>query len=245
MPGRKARKMTNQYIEIISGDKLILSIIQFLIDSQIIGKIEISDTKNSWITMILEVKNIGNSFFLSIDKIEGLESTLSDYPNREVSLEFMDKGGIPCRFRTKVIECRLNDILLELPKEIYRIQRRQFFRIKALPGTEITFCMGVPEEEKARVENLSEGGVAFIIEKNLKFGVGDLLNNIDLNIPERTESLRFHIPQAVVRRIENPSLHNGRTLCAIELLELPKKIRENLVAYISKQQMAVIQELKG
>ena len=237
--------MTNQYIEIISEDKSILSIIQFLIDSRVLGKIEISDTKHSWITMILEVKNIGNSFFLSMERIEGLESTLSDYPNREVSLEFMDKGGVPCRFRTKVIECRLNDILLELPKEIFRIQRRQFFRIKALPGTKIIFHMGPSEEEKAKVENLSAGGVAFIKGKNLKFGVGDLLNNIDLNIPERIEWLRFHIPQAVVRRIENPSVHKRRTLCAIELLELPKKTRANLIAYISKQQMVMIQELKG
>jgi c-di-GMP-binding flagellar brake protein YcgR len=245
MPGRKAGKMTNQYIEIISEDKSILSIIQSLIDSRVLGKIEISDTKHSWITMILEVKKIENSFFLSIDRVEGLESTLSDYPNREVSLEFMDKGGVPCRFRTKVIECRPNDILSELPKEIYRIQRRQFFRIKALPGTEITFRIGPSEEEKAKVENFSEGGVAFFIEKNLKFGVGDLLNNINLNIPEQTEWLRFHIPQAVVRRIEHPSLHNGRTLCAIEFLELPKKTRNNLIAYISKQQMVVIQKLKG
>ena len=237
--------MTNQYIEIISEDKSILSIIQFLMDSQIIGKIEISDTKNSWITMILEVKNIGNSFFLSMDKIEGLESTLSDYPNREVSLEFMDKGGVPCRFRTKVIECRPNDILSELPKEIYRIQRRQFFRIKALPGTEITFRIGTSEEEKGEVKDLSEGGVAFFIEKGLKFGIGNQLNDISLKIPEGNEWLRFHIPQAVVRRIEPPSLHNGRTLCAVEFLELPKKTRDNLIAYISKQQMVVIQKLKG
>jgi len=157
----------------------------------------------------------------------------------------MDKRGVPCRFRTKVIECRPNDILSELPKEIYRIQRRQFFRIKALPGTEITFRIGTSEEEKGEVKDLSEGGVAFFIEKGLKFGIGNQLNDISLKIPEGNEWLRFHIPQAVVRRIEHPSLHNGRTLCAIEFLELPKKTRDNLIAYISKQQMVVIQKLKG
>jgi c-di-GMP-binding flagellar brake protein YcgR len=245
MPGRKAKKMTNQYVEIISEDKSILSIIQSLIDSRVLGKIEISDTKRSWITMILEVKNIGNSFFLSIDGVEGLESTLSGYPNREVSLEFMDKGGVPCRFRTKVIECRPNDILSELPKEIYRIQRRQFFRIKALPGTEITFRIGPSKEEKEEVKDFSEGGVAFFIEKGLKFGIGNQLNDISLKIPEGNAWLRFHIPQAVVKRIEHPPLHNVRTLCAVEFLELPKKTRDNLIAYISKQQMVVIQKLKG
>ena len=58
--------MTDQYIEIISEDKSILSIIQFLIDSRVLGKIEISDTKHSWITMILEVKKLKIPFFYQL-----------------------------------------------------------------------------------------------------------------------------------------------------------------------------------
>ena len=79
----------------------------------------------------------------------------------------------------------------ELPKVFFRIQRRQYFRIEVLLGTEIT----------------------------------------------------FHIPEAAVRRIELPSLHNGRTLCAIEFLEISKDTRDHLISHIFRQQRVVTQKL--
>jgi len=118
--------MADQYIEIINENKSILKTIQSLIDDRVVGKIEIPNTQHSWVTMILGIKKIKDSSFLSIDRIEGFESILSKYPNQEVSLEFMTQGGVPCRFRTKIVECLLNNILAELPREIYRIQKRQY-----------------------------------------------------------------------------------------------------------------------
>lgn len=234
--------MAEQFIETISGDKSILTTIKYLIDARVLGKIEIPDTEHRWITMILEIKKMKGSSFLSIDKIEGFESILAKYPNREVSLEFMDKGGVPCRFRTKIVECRPKDILSELPREIYRIQKRQYFRINALPGTEITFRIGSSEQEKGEVKDLSERGAAFFIEKDLKSSISNLLIDISLKIPEGNGRRSFHIPQAVVRRMVNPSFPDRRTFCAIEFLEMSKEIRDNLMAYISEQQRVVIQK---
>jgi hypothetical protein len=77
--------MAEQFIETISGDKSILTTIKYLIDARVLGKIEIPDTEHRWITMILEIKKMKGSSFLSIDKIEGFESILAKYPNREVS----------------------------------------------------------------------------------------------------------------------------------------------------------------
>jgi len=235
--------MAEQFIETISGDKSILTTIKYLIDARVLGKIEIPDTEHRWITMILEIKKMKGSSFLSIEKIEGFESILAKYPNREVSLEFMDKGGVPCRFRTKIVECRPKDILSELPREIYRIQKRQYFRINALPGTEITFRIGSSEQEKGEVKDLSERGAAFFIEKDLKSSISNLLIDISLKIPEGNGRRSFHIPQAVVRRMVNPSFPDRRTFCAIEFLEMSKEIRDNLMAYISEQQRVVIQKL--
>jgi c-di-GMP-binding flagellar brake protein YcgR len=234
--------MAEQFIETISGDKSILTTIKYLIDARVLGKIEIPDTEHRWITMILEIKKMKGSSFLSIEKIEGFESILAKYPNREVSLEFMDKGGVPCRFRTKIVECRPKDILSELPREIYRIQKRQYFRINALPGTEITFRIGSSEQEKGEVKDLSERGAAFFIEKDLKSSISNLLIDISLKIPEGNGRRSFHIPQAVVRRMVNPSFPDRRTFCAIEFLEMSKEIRDNLMAYISEQQRVVIQK---
>jgi len=236
--------MVEQFIEMISGNKSILTTIKYLIDARVLGKIEIPDTEHRWMTMILEIKKMKGSSFLSIDKIEGFESILAKYPNREVSLEFMDKGGVPCRFRTKIVECRPKDILSELPQEIYRIQKRQYLRINALPGTEITFRIYSSDQEKGEVKDLSGGGVAFFLVKDLKFEIGNLLNDISLKIHTGKERFSFQIPQAVIRRLVLPSFSEKRTLCATEFLEMSKEIRDKLTAYISEQQVAVIQKLK-
>jgi c-di-GMP-binding flagellar brake protein YcgR len=241
--------MVEQYIETIIGDKSILTTIKYLVDARVLGKIEIPDTEHHWTTMVLEIKKIKGSSFLSIDRIEGFESILAKYPNREISLEFMDKGGVPCRFRTKIVKCRPKDMLSELPREIYRIQKRQYFRINALPGTEITFRIGSSKRERGEVKDFSQGGVAFLIEveffieKDLKFDIGELFNDVSFKIPEGNDWLSFHIPQAVVRRMVNPSFHEKRTFCAIEFLEMSKETRDKLTNYISEKQRVAIQKL--
>jgi c-di-GMP-binding flagellar brake protein YcgR len=237
--------MAEQYTEILTEDQSITNTLQSMIDHRAVGKMEIPDTRQSGITMILEMKKMKGFYFLSIDRIEGLEPALSNNPTREVTLEFMDKGGVPCRFRARIAEYRPNDILLELPTAIYRIQKRQYFRIDVLPGVEVTFRTGTSGEKRGEVKNLSEGGMAFFIEKDLNLGIGTLLIDISSNIPDGTECLRLRIPQAVVRRMVLPSFLNGRTLCAIEFLEISHKTKDQLIAYISKQQMGVIQKLKG
>jgi c-di-GMP-binding flagellar brake protein YcgR len=133
-----------------------------------------------------------------------------------------------------------------LPRVIYRSQRRQYFRIEALLGTEITFRIGSSKEiEKAKVKNYSGGGVAFVIEKELKFGVGDLLNDIHLNIPEGTERVHFQIPQAVVRRIEERSPYAaGKILGAIEFTEISNETRKNIISQILRQQRTLIKRIK-
>jgi len=237
--------MRDQFVEITSDGESILKTLQAIIDNRVVGKLQIPDTKYSWITTILDIKRTGGSSFLSIERIDGLESLLSKFPKQEVSLEFMDKGGVPCRFRTRVVEYRFNDIWSELPKEIYRIQKRQFFRIDTPPGAKITFRMGPAQQEKGEMKNLCEGGVAFFTEKDLNLHAGDLLNDVTLNIPEGDERLLFYIPQAVIRRMSKPSGHERRTLYGSEFLGMSKEIKEKLMAYISQQQMIVIRKLKG
>ena len=238
-----AEKMEEQYTEINAGDKMINATLHSLIDSRTICKMEFPRTRYSWITMLLDIRNDGNSYYLLIDRVTEFETALLNNPSREVSLEFMDEG-VPCRFSTRVIAPHHQEIWSELPKVIYRIQRRQYFRIEALLGTEITFQIPSSEEkERGRIKNYSAGGVAFFVEKDLKFSVGDVLTNIYLHVPEGNEKITFHIPKALIRRIEPPSLHDGRTLCAIEFLETSKETRDHLISHIFRQQRVVIQKL--
>jgi c-di-GMP-binding flagellar brake protein YcgR len=238
-----AEKMEEQYTEIITGDKIIIATLYSLIDSRTKCKMDFPRTRYSWVTMLLDIRNDSNSYYLLIDRVTGFEEALLNNPAREVSLEFMDKG-VPCRFNTRVIAPHHQEIWSELPKVIYRIQRRQYFRIEALLGTEITFQIPSSEgKEKGKVKNYSAGGVAFFLEKDLIFSVGDMLTDIHLKVHEGNEQIDFHIPKATIRRIEPPFLHDGRTLCAIEFLEIAKETRDHLISHIFKQQRVVIQKL--
>ncbi len=237
--------MAEHYTEVLSENKSITNALQSIIENRVVGKIEIPDTPLSWITMILDMTLVKGSYFLSIDRVEGFESALSANPNREVSLEFLDRGSVPCRFRARIAEVRSDAILLEVPTAIYRIQKRQYFRIDVSPGGEIIFRAGTSQESKGEVKNISEGGMAFYMERDLVLEIGALLIDISLNIPDKTGRLSLRIPQAVVRRTVLPSFLNGRTLCAIEFLEMSRETKDQLVAYISKRQMGMILKLKG
>lgn len=116
--------MAEQYSEIITGDKDVLNTLRPLIASRVMCKMEILRTNESWVTLLLEIRNLGNTYQLLIDNVAGFEAGLSKFSDKEVSLEFAEKGGVPCRFNTRISACNPREILSELPRVIYRIQRR-------------------------------------------------------------------------------------------------------------------------
>jgi c-di-GMP-binding flagellar brake protein YcgR len=237
--------MVDQYTEIITGDKTIIGTLRSLIDSHVVCKMEIPRTKHNWITVLLDIEEGDRSSYLLIDRVAGFENTLSRYPDREISLEFRDKGSVPCLFNTKVLASRPTDILSEIPKVIYRIQRRQYFRIEAHLGTEITFLVEASEDQrKATVRNFSAGGAAFYTERALNLNVGDQLKNVYLNIPEGSGWTYFHIPVASVRRIEQETSYSVKVLCAVEFTDVAKETRDRLTSHIFKEQRVVIQKLR-
>jgi c-di-GMP-binding flagellar brake protein YcgR len=203
---------------------------------------EISRTHESWITLLLEIRHIGNTYHLLIDKVAGFEAALSMLSDKEVSLEFAEKGGVPCRFTSRIIACNPREILAELPPVIYRIQRRQYFRIEAPLGTEITFLTeSSKERKKAKVKNYSAGGVAFFMENDWKLNVGNWLAEVHLNVPEGKGMIRFQIPQATVRRVESESSYRREALCVIEFTEIPRQTRNSIFSHVLRQQRVGIQ----
>ena len=236
--------MAEPYSEIITGDQAIINTLRPLIDSRVVCKMGIPRTRQSWITLLLEIRRVGNAYNLLIDRVAKFENVLSKLPDKEVSLEFTDKVGVPCWFYTKVIAYH-KEILSELPEVIYRIQRRQYFRIEASLGTEVTFLVGsTTERKKAPVKNYSAGGLAFFMEKDLKLSVGDLLTDIHLNIPEGAELIRFQIPKAAIRRIEPELVSGVKALCASEFIEIEKEARNNILSHVFRQQRVMIGRIR-
>ena len=186
--------------------------------------------------------NIGNTYGLLLDTPPGLEAALSKLSDKEVSLEFKEKGGVPCQFKTRIIACNPGEILSELPNVIYRTQRGRYFRIEGPRGMEIAFLTeSSPEGKQARIKDYSVGGVSFFMETEWKLKVGDCGTDVHLNIPEDKGVIHFQVPKAAIRRIESVSSHSGKTLCMIEFTEISVQTRDKIFSHISKKQRVGIQ----
>ncbi len=237
--------MVERFTEIVAEEKMVVAALQSLIDGQIKCTLEIPRTNYSWVTLLLGIRRSKNSYYLLIDKVSGFEAILSRFPEREVSVEFRDAVGVPCTFNVRIAACRSQDILSQLPREIHRIQRRQYFRMEASLGTEVTFHTGSSEvTERGTIRNYSAGGVAFFFERETSLEVGDSVTRIDIRIPQKAGMIQFDIPKGIVRRVEETSFYGGRRLCALEFLEVPIETRNGMISHIFKDQRVAIQRLR-
>jgi c-di-GMP-binding flagellar brake protein YcgR len=232
--------MATQPIEIITGQELTERL-QTLIDSRRIIKMEIPQTRFSWITVILGMQKEDNSNFLLVDPVARFEKILSRFSNQEVSFEFLEKGVL-CKFSSRVTRCDRWAIWLEFPRSIQRIQRRAYFRIDSSPGAEITFRIE-GKEERGRVKDYSLGGVSFFIESHLKLRRDEELTDLTLILPQGNTVVSYAIPSAVVRRIDE-HLEDRKRLCGLEFLKLERMAREELSRRIFEEQRILIKRIR-
>ena len=230
----------NQSADIIAGQRLVETLRE-VSGAKCYCRMEMRHTSYSWITLILSLQTENHSNHLSIDNVTGFEDALLHSQDNEIVIEFVAPDGVPCQFKTLVLECRPEAIIAELPESIYRMQKRKYFRVKAGLETVIVFQLGQAVEEKGVVRDYGLGGLAFFREHHLKLTVGDKLKEIELRIPEENEAAIFHIPTAVVRRIE-PQV-GGRSICALEFLEMSEATTEQLSRRVFKEQRLMLQKV--
>ncbi len=65
--------MAEQFSEMITGDKAIIDTLRSLIDSRVVCNMKIPRSKQSWITLLLEVRKTGEEYRLLIDRWRGLK----------------------------------------------------------------------------------------------------------------------------------------------------------------------------
>jgi len=98
-------RMDKQPTEIIQGEKII-EVLRSLIDSRRICKIEIPQTSFIWLTILLEIGKEGGESYLLVDGVAEFEKVLAQAGHREIALEFFEKDGVPCQFKTQVVRCQ-------------------------------------------------------------------------------------------------------------------------------------------
>ena len=230
-----------QSAEILRGSKA-LEILELLAGSRRMCKIEIPNTDFCWLSILLYIQKEDNETYLVFDGLKGFESILARFPDREVRVEYLEIDGIPCHFHSRAARSEPKELWLSFPPEIYRIQRRIFYRLKALAGTEITFQIDAEKQAKGKVRDYSLGGVAFLADQPLELKKDDRVENLCLRVPSGRDWFIVHIPSAVVRRVEKEPL-NGSYLYALQFLDLTDPMRSSLTRHIFEQQRSQLRKV--
>ncbi len=231
----------NQNVEILDGHRLI-GTLRGVIESRRVCRMEIPNTEFSWITLILGIQSLKDSYYLLIDKVGGFEKALSQSRSKEIAIDFMEADGVPCHFKTRLFAFHPEALWVEVPQSISRMQKRRFYRVKARLGTEVVFRVDPDHEERAKVRDYSMGGVAFFVERHLNLHLDDQVRDVHLKIPQEKEFLSFYSPLSVVIRIEvDPT---GKDICVLEFGETSEAAKERLWRHIFEEERVLLKRTK-
>lgn len=176
--------------------------------------------------------------------------TITNSAGAAVKVEFVGKDKIQYAFRSHIRMVSDQDIWIEFPEFIERIQRRRYFRIAPPMGTKVVFTKdGKPLE--ASVINLSEGGSLLSLpasspeEQKLaqRVAKGDYLRNLRLLCEGKHSRVELSVRKAVVKRAEKNS-QTGRYILALHFVDMEKKETNTLHEYIFRCQREIL-ERKG
>ena len=160
--------MTEQTFEVIEGEK-VFRVLREIIETRQLCRIRILPFQFGGLTLILSLYKINRNPCLVIDKIPNIDQILSQSRYKEIGIEFSEKGGVSWYFCSQIIEVQQNFILAEIPKTMFRLQRRRYFRIDANAGTEIIFHTQAGEERGAKVKDYGVGGITFFFRISNQF----------------------------------------------------------------------------
>lgn len=225
--------------ERIDGDRM-MEMLQGWIDSRRLCKMAIPDTDYAWITVILGIETRGPSLSLTVDKVKETEKVLSRYEKNGLLFEFLEKDGVLCWFKTRLIRSHPGTLQTELPEAIFRMQRRKYVRIGARLGTEVLFQRSNGRMVSAKVRDYGLGGISFFTPPFFNLSMDELIGEIELRIPHEEKWNRFHISLARVKRLEK--MGSGGGICALEFVEIPETEKEQLWHYIFKEQRLLLRK---
>lgn len=225
--------------ERIDGDRMI-EMLQGWIDSQRLCKMAIPDTDYAWITVILGIEKGGPLPSLMVDKVKGTEKVISRYVENGLHFEFLEKDGVSCWFKTRLVGPRSGALQTQLPEFIFRRQRRRYVRIGARSGTEVLFQRNNGRMVSAKVRDYGLGGISFFTPPFFNLSMDELIGEIELRIPHEERWNRFHIPLARVRRLGK--MASGGGICVLEFVEIPEIEKEQLWHYMFKEQRFLLRK---
>lgn len=142
--------------ESITGESM-LKLIDRLKKEKTIIKLHILGTSNEGLSIVLGIETVNETPCLIIDFPTGTEDNIFQAQGKKAIIKFIDRERVHYNFRSVITGVSRQNVYILLPKVIYRLQRRKYFRTPPPIATKV-----IINEEGKRYEfdmlNISEGG---------------------------------------------------------------------------------------
>jgi hypothetical protein len=202
----------------------------------------IEGTEFEKLTFVTGLKHMQTTPYLLVDRFRGLSGALS--AKRDVLLNFTGIDKLQYCFKTSIHEITENDIWLEFPQFIERIQRRKHFRVATPLGTTVLVAKNERTYEGHAV-NLSMVGVLFKeavrSEGKSQWSVGEDVDHVQVLWSKDFVSTSISVKKARVKRVVKDPV-TGRCWYALHFLELDSEEEEKLREFIYKCQREALQK---
>ncbi len=226
--------------ERIAGKK-IYQIIKELQENHTIIKLNILGTGYERLTMVTDIRDIDGIPHFFIDYPKGIGEVIGN-KEREARFEFKGRDHIIYFFRSKIRHGRRKELPIPFPEEIFRIQRRRYFRLEAPVGTKMRFRFE-NLEAVAIVINISlKGALLFQKKRDISFKLapGDILKDLLMDISDGGRPYTIKIDDANVRWTDTDP-ERGGMLYGIEFVYMDPKVNKVLKEIIYRIQRRYLQ----
>lgn len=200
------------HFEKISGSA-VTSLFETLIQHKIPVKLILLDTDYEDQTRIIELTDRKKTPHLILDIPEDFEKVAANVDVWQIHFEFTGPDHINYAFTTHGAEIADQRIVVKLPQELERKQRRELFRLDAPNDTRLYVLKGAHRLE-LQVMDISIGGsLAALVQTkadmpaNSPFAIAQLLEDVVLEFPAEIMQRPIQIKTVQIKRIT----HNSET----------------------------------
>lgn len=201
------------------------------------------------LTMVTRIPKDEKASFFAIDPPRDFRNTVSKLGTWEIRFNFNGPDNLEYIFTTSGGKFYDNEIQINFPDYIERLQRRRYFRISVPTGTKLFFESDQVQRE-INLINISMRGTLGLLktfdgkdQKKPVFKKEDYLKNIKIIFPSDTKDneQEVNINKTIIRRAEHNPQKN-MDLYAFEFVSIDRDQEKTLIQIIFNLQRLFLQK---
>lgn len=201
------------------------------------------------LTMVTRIPSNEKASFFAIDPPRDFRNTVSKLGTWEIHFNFNGPDNLEYIFTTSGGKFYDNEIQINLPDYIERLQRRRYFRLSVPAGTKLFFESDQVQRE-INLINISMRGTLGLLktfnEKDQKKPIlkkEDYLKDIKIIFPSDTEDNKreVNVNKTIIRRAEHDPQKN-MDLYAFEFVSIDRDQERKLIQIIFNLQRLFLQK---